>query len=202
MSVFKVKLQQGAQGALDKNPATMSYGAIAGQGLGTPFVTSLQRQVYVMGPNRINRLLKDGDTFTDCNYWKQFAYPQTTLEKAFIEVLTDDGSVYGVAGGDTTPVVYAGSLTYGSYVDIDFVTTDGGPATFCQIENLETTGQADHTLLVTLNGAATFSLLPGTSQIFNSGDLAVTTLLIANTTSGNATTSYQVVAAVAQACES
>lgn len=200
MSVFKVQLQQGAQGALDKDPSTMSAGAIAGQGLGTPMAVSKQRQVYVMGPNRINRLLKDGDTFTDCNYWKKFAYPQTTLDNAFINVLTDDGSVYDVAGGSTVPAVYAGSLTSLTHDDIDFVADWGGPATFCQIDNLEAAGQADHVLTVTLNGTSSFSLYSGTSQVFNSGDLAITSLII--TAASGMSAAYQVIAAVAATCES
>jgi hypothetical protein len=38
----------------------------AGQAHGS----SYQRTIYVMGPNKVNRKLKDGDTFTDSNYWK------------------------------------------------------------------------------------------------------------------------------------
>jgi hypothetical protein len=83
MSVFKVKLTQGigrtAQGYLD--PAVVN-GA------------SIQRTIYAPGPNKINRKLFDGQTFTDVNYWKRFAYPNLAHENAFIEVVTDDGSVW------------------------------------------------------------------------------------------------------------
>lgn len=57
MSVFRVKLNNNAQGLLD----TVS---------GSQQSTSIQRTVYVMGPKKINRKLKDGDTCTDSNYWK------------------------------------------------------------------------------------------------------------------------------------
>jgi hypothetical protein len=62
MSVFRVNLNNSVQGTLDLNPATTAE-----------FVTSVQRTVYVTGPNKIYRKLADGDTFTDCNYWKKFA---------------------------------------------------------------------------------------------------------------------------------
>jgi hypothetical protein len=47
MSVFKVKLNNSRQGLLD--------------------VYENQRSAYIMGPNRVNRKLKDGEVFTDCN---------------------------------------------------------------------------------------------------------------------------------------
>jgi hypothetical protein len=79
MSTFKVKLTQGDQGNLDTNLVSSN---------------SIQRSVYVMGPHKTNRLLKDGTTFTDSNYWKRFAYPQVSKEQAIVEVVSDDGSVY------------------------------------------------------------------------------------------------------------
>ena len=95
MSVFKVKLNQGVQGKLDINPAT-----------GLEFATSVQRTMYVAGPNGKIREVVDGTTFTDCNYWKQFAVPQVSANDAFIEVLEDDGSVYSsIASENTYPVV-------------------------------------------------------------------------------------------------
>lgn len=80
MSTFRVKLTSTGQGLLDT----------AGQANGA----SYQRTVYVMGPGKVNRKLKDGDTFTDVNYWKRFAYPQVPLDQAFIEVVSDDGAPY------------------------------------------------------------------------------------------------------------
>ena len=69
MSVFKVKLQNVDQGLMDLDPSThpLSSGSAATYGqLGSPEDISLQRQIFVAGPNRTYRLLKDGETFTDC----------------------------------------------------------------------------------------------------------------------------------------
>lgn len=67
MSVFRVKLNNAQQGLLDIDPSTdtsATFGMV-----GTPFTTSKQRQIFVAGPTNRYRLLQDGDTFTDCNYW-------------------------------------------------------------------------------------------------------------------------------------
>lgn len=198
MSTFIVRLNQGAQGALDKDPSTMTA-----DHLGTPMTVSRQRQVYVMGPRKINRLLKDGDTFTDCNYWKKFAYPQCSLENAIVVFAPngDDGSTY-VEGGavGTVPVIHAGNVAPGATVTIDFVADHGGATTFCQIENLESAGEK---IKVYLNGGLTsFDLDGGASQIFNSGDLAITKIVLDNTASGASPGAYQVIAAIASECNS
>ncbi len=104
MSVFRVKLNNVDQGRLDLDPSTHSAGAGYGQ-LGDAFGVSKQRQVYVMGPKKINRLLSDGETFSDCNYWKRFAYPQVSYEQAIVEVVSDDGSVYSDVEEENTFVV-------------------------------------------------------------------------------------------------
>ena len=108
MSVFRVKLQNVKQGLMDLDPSThplamgsgnqpATYG-MNGEPMGQEWpnseAQSRQRQMFVAGPGRTYRLLKDGDTFTDNNYWKRFAFPQVGREFAFIEVVTDDGSVY------------------------------------------------------------------------------------------------------------
>lgn len=206
MSVFRVNLQTTTQGTLDKDPSTASAGAVTGMGLGTPFTVSKQRQVYVMGPNKTNRLLIDGETFTDCNYWKRFTYPTLPLDQAFIEVVTDDGSYYSdVAGENTVPVVLSKTITAGTtYTDtgntVDIVTTYGGPALFCQMENLD----ASDDITVKLNGSATavMTLAHGDTQIFNSGDLAITSLAFANATSGNGDVAVQIILSVRSVCNS
>lgn len=197
MSVFKVKLNNVKQGLMDLDPSTDSsetYGS-----LGTAFTTSKQRTIYVAGPNRKYRLLKDGDTFTDCNYWKQFAYPQTTYEAAFIQVLTDDGSVYSEIADENVTTVGATATLSTSYTDnvIDFVTTYGGPAKFLQVQNLDgsikITGQ--------LNGDSniTFTLAAGETMIFNNGDLRITLLKLK---SASATPSASWIAAIKSTCNS
>jgi len=177
MSVFKVQLNNSAQGLLDRNPATL--------GQASP---SIQRSVYVTGPNKINRRLVDGETFTDCNYWKKFAYPQVSLEHAIVSVLTDDGSVYSdVASENVYPKVYDLSVAAGSAFEdnqADVIGDTGGFATFTQITN--THGSQD--VRIRLNGQATaiFDLAFGESQIFNAGELSVSLIEVSNDTSGAA----------------
>jgi hypothetical protein len=190
MSVFKVKLQNVDQGLMDLDPSThpLSSGAAATYGqLGVPFgadntssgAASLQRQIFVAGPNKTYRLLRDGETFSDCNYWKRFAYPTVAHQFSFIETVTDDGSVYSDIPEENT---FAKGNTETLDTDlsgtvIDFVTSYGGSARFLQVQNL------DSTIAVTgeLNGDTnvTFTLAAGETQIFNQGDLAITLLRLA-----------------------
>lgn len=197
MSVFKVQLQNVKQGLMDLDPSTdtsATYGA-----LGSAFSVSKQRQIFVAGPNRRYRLLKDGDTFTDCNYWKQFAYPQVAYEHAFISVLTDDGSVYSdipeenvttVGGTETLSTDYADTI-------IDFVTTYGGPAKFLQVQNLD--GSIKITGQLNADANITFTLAAGESQIFNQGDLLITILKLK---SASATPSASWIAGIKSTCNS
>lgn len=193
MSLFRVKLQNQDQGLLDKHPTT-----------GAQMSPSKQRQVYVMGPNRINRLLKDGDTFTDCNYWKKFAYPQVPYSQAFIEVVTDDGSVYVEGGSSTYPkvynlVAYAGQ-GFGDNDSADILGDTGGYAVFCQITN---SGTEDITVRINGKTDAVFTLEDGTAQVFNVGDLEISLIEVANTASGAATdVPVEVLVSVKSVCRS
>lgn len=175
MSTFRVKLQNVKQGLLDLDPSTYVAGASYGQ-LGSAFTTSLQRQIFVAGPGKKYRLLSDGETFSDCNYWKRFAYPQVAYEFAFIEVVTDDGSVYSdipeentFAAGNTETL----TTTIGD-TEIDFVTTYGGPAMMLIVQNLD--GAKTVTGELNSDTDVTFTLTAGQTQIFNYGDLAITKL--------------------------
>lgn len=195
MSVFKVKLNNTKQGTLDVTPE--------GNAQVDP---SIQRTVYVMGPNKINRLLKDGEQFTDCNYWKRFAYPQVPLEEAIIEVVSDDGSVYSdVASENTYPKVYDATVVGGTtYTDeaniIDIAGDTGGYAVFTQITNADDTQD----IKMRINGVADAVLdLPANStQVFNSGDLAVTLIEFDNSTSGASDVEVQVVTSIKSVCNS
>lgn len=186
MSVFQVKLNNTDQGLLDRQPT------------GAQFATSIQRQVYVMGPNRINRLLRDGETFTDCNYWKRFAYPQVPLNEAFISVVSDDGSVYSDydASENVYPKVYtkvcAGGSSWTANV-ANILGDTGGYAVFCQITN-----QDSSAVQVRLNGKATavFTLAGNTSQVFNAGDLAISKVEIDNSASGAAQVTVEILCSV------
>ena len=167
MSVFRVKLNNAAQGALDINPSTL-----------LEFNTSIQRTIYVTGPKRIYRKLLDGETFTDCSYWKKFAYPQVPYDQAFIEVVSDDGSIHSeIEEENNYPMVYNITVNDGSAFDdnvADIVSDTGAAANFVQITNA--TGGGD--VRVKLNGmtGAIFDLYSGDTQVFNYGDLAVTKL--------------------------
>lgn len=187
MSVFKVQLNNADQGLLDRDPTT-----------GGQFATSKQRTVYIQGPGNIKRTLFDGDTFTDSNYYKRFAYPQVSLADAVLTVLSDDGSVYvdgpngDSLGSATTLRVYNLAPVINSVVggDVDDEATGyaagnvanifedtGGYAIFTQITN---TG--DVTLKVKVNGStnAIFDLVSGDTQIYNHGDLLIAKIEFGN----------------------
>ena len=209
MSVFRVKLQNTKQGQLDLNPSTATPVAIgnpANQYLGSQMNPSLQRTIFVAGPHRIYRELFDGQTFTDCNYWKRFAYPQVPLDQAFIEVVTDDGSVYSdfseennyplTFGGDTAYTV-ASTDTFADNV-IDILGTYGSYATFVQVTNLGTSSPTQD-IKMELNGPsnAILSLAAGDTQVFNAGDLLVSALAFQG---GSADSTVQVVLSVKSIC--
>lgn len=192
MSVFKVKLNNEVQGNLDLNPSTTAE-----------FVTSIQRTIYVTGPNRIYRKLTDGEQFTDCNYWKRFAYPQMPKEQAFIEVVTDDGSIYSdVPEENNFPTVYSFTVSDGSAFGdnvADIVGDYGYPANFVQINSVNPSGGD---VRVKLNGlaGAIFDLKAGDTQVFNYGDLAVTKLNFDN--SSGSDQDIQIIVSVKSVCNS
>ena len=192
MSVFKVKLNNSIQGVLDLNPATTAE-----------FSTSIQRTIYVTGPNRIYRKLVDGEQFTDCNYWKRFAYPVMPYDQAFIEVVSDDGSIYSdIPEENNFPTVYDFSVTDGSSFNdnvADIITDYGTAANFVQINSTNPSGGD---VRVKLNGlaGAIFDLKAGDTQVFNYGDLAVTKLQFDN--SSGSDQNIQVIVSVKSVCNS
>lgn len=161
MSVFKVKLQNSRQGLLD--------------------VYDNQRTAYIMGPNKVNRILKDGQTFVDSNYWKRFAYPQVSLEEAFIEVIEDDGTIYSDAVQENVyPRVYNLLAAPGSSFEAnkaDIASDTRSFALFAQIVNWG--GEA---VKVRLNGldTAVIDLPGGATQTFDVGDLTIGKIEVAN----------------------
>jgi len=171
MSVFRVKLTNTNQGTLD------THGQTAGK--------SYQRTVYVMGPGKVNRKLKDGDTFTDVNYWKRFAYPQVPLNEAIIEVVTDDGAPYtDIPEENVAPRSYTVTLTAGQTYSfaghiVNILGDTGGYATFAQITPTVA-------CKVRINGDANaiLSLAANATQIFNPGDLTISKLEFDNSASG------------------
>lgn len=209
MSVFRVQLQNVKQGLLDLNPATASpimIGNLGGNYQGAQMNPSLQRTIFVAGPHRIYRELFDGQTFTDCNYWKRFAFPQVPLEQAFIQVVTDDGSIWSdFAEENNFPLTFGGASAYNvlttdtfltNYIDI--LGTYGSFATFVQITNLGTSSPGQD-IKVQMNGSATavMSLAAGDTQVFNAGDLAISKLAFQG---GASNTTIQVVLSVQSVC--
>ena len=185
MSVFRVKLTnttatRTGQGNLD----------VVGQSTGTSIQRTMQ---YAMGPGKVNRKLRDGVTFTDCNYWKRFAYPQVALNDAFIEVVTDDGSVYVDGQISVFPRVYtvavAATSAFGAVGQtVDVLGDNGGAASFTQIKVVT------NDVEVRINGLATaiLTILAGTTQTFESGDLSISTLEFRRTGAGAATATVTV----------
>lgn len=220
MSVFRVNLQNTQQGQLDLNPATATAILVGNDpratvngslvGLGNQMNPSIQRTIFVAGPHQIYRELADGQTFTDCNYWKRFAFPQVPLDQAFIEVVTDDGSIWSDFDDENNF-----PLTFGGDTDYDVLTTDtfatnvidilgtyGSFATFVQITNNGTVSP-NQDIKIKMNGSANaiMSLAAGDTQVFNAGDLKVSALAFQLGGGGTPTdTTIQVVLSVASVC--
>ena len=177
MSIFRVKLSNNRQGLLD------SY--------------SNQRSAYITGPHRINRKLKDGDTFTDCNYWKRFAYPNVPLEEAFIEVVYDDGTIYSDKISENTyPKVYNITAASGSSFSdnrADIAGESGSFALFAQITNKSDA----ETIKVRINGlnTAIIDIPSGATQTFNPGEVTIGLLEIDNS-AGQSEVSVQIVVSI------
>lgn len=197
MSVFRVKLTASNQGLLDSNAVSTG--------------TSIQRTVYVMGPHKTNRKLDDGDVFTDSNYWKRFTAAVAGADNAFIEVVSDDGSVYtddspvdATANAGTFPVVYDFTLTSGDTYAVntaagkvaDFLGTYNSYADFCQI----TTSTNVCKCKINGSSSAIFDLSTSVVQVFNPGDIRITKLEFQNTSGGNSV--VQIVAGVQVASNS
>lgn len=178
MSVFVVQLTNVAQGLLDTN----------GQSTGV----SIQRGVWIMGPNKVNRLLLDGATFTDSNYWKRYAYPQVPQDQAIVSVVTDDGSVWAdnPPNARTFPVSSSFTCTsaYSATNTIDYLGTYGSYASYVQIS---ASGAA---ATCRINGSVEITISTTASQIFNPGDLDISKLEFKGT--GATVTVFATVASV------
>jgi hypothetical protein len=155
MSRFRVKLNNGTQGLLDINPST----------------ASIQRSIYVSGPNRIYRELKDGEEFEDSNYWKRYAYPNCSLEVSFLEIIEDDGSVWSdYTLNNNAPKAYTLNLDPNSEFSdnmLDIENQENGFATFVQISN----GNGDIKVRLNASDTAVFSIKSNETQIFSQGEL-------------------------------
>lgn len=183
MSVFRVKLQNSVQGLLDVNPTT-----------GVPVTTSVQRTMYAPGPKGAWRELKDGEEFTDSNYWKRFAYPQTTLEDAFIEVVTDDGSVYSDVPSENVYLkVYNVSVASGSDFEDNVVDVIGDTNSYAIAAEIVNQGSTAVQIRVNGSDNAVFDLAASSVKTFNIGEINVTSLEFLNIVSGGADSDVQVI---------
>ena len=188
MSLFKVQLNNTVQGNLDINPQT-----------GLQFDPSIQRTAYITSCSGKIMEMADGTEFYGSNYYKQFvSAPSGTATDAtsFLEILEDDGSVYEVGQSANIPVVSSVTTVTTSFVTaVDYFTNYNGIAHFVQITN----NGAD-SVNVKLNGstAAVFSLDKSSTQVFNNGDIQVST--IAFSAASDASASIQIIAGVRVSC--
>lgn len=160
MSKFRVKLTNREQGQLD--------------------IYANQRSAYIMGPNKTNRKLKDGEVFIDSNYWKRFAYPQVSLEEAFIEILEDDGTIWSDTAENSYPKVYDLITEPGtSFSDnkADIANDSKSWAIFAQITN-----KGDSSVKIRINGldSAIMDLDASNTQVFNAGELNIGLIEVEN----------------------
>lgn len=176
MSKFRVKLSNNRQGLLD--------------------IYDNQRTAYIMGPNRINRKLKDGEVFVDCNYWKRFSYPNAPLEEAFIEVVEDDGTVYSdVVSNNTYPKVYDISASAGSGFSDNRADIEGDSGSFALFAQITNKSESE-SVRVRINGldSAIIDLGAGTTQMFNVGEMTIGMLEVENV--GAETVQVQIVVSI------
>jgi len=190
MSTFKVNLKTLVQGTLDVWSTTSATPVGAAPGV------SLQRQCYVAGPKRVNRLMVDGETFSDCNYWKRFCPVSSTNPggcdpvAAFLLCTYDDGAPYSDVPSEQTFAVDNGAGVAAGVSPLwttafDFATTYGSYATSAIITN---TGATVATIRI--NGSGSFTLAAGATQVFNTGDLVITTIEGKSAAGGNLITVF------------
>ena len=189
MSVFVVDLTRSA------GVGTVADTSVDSNGL------SLQKTIYVPGPNLVWRKLTDGETFTDSNYWKRFASVADggTLPEnaALLSIDSDDGTIFDDhnPGNNTFAVVEDLTVAVGTGFglaanQIDVVGTHGGYAIFTQIVT-------DVDVTVRINGSSSADLdVSAGSQVFDNGDLQISSLAFSNLPSGGSDATVQVLMSI------
>jgi len=190
MSTFQVRLVPSNRGAgIVEDTATVSG-------------ESIQKTMWVTGPNLTFRKLYDGEEFDSTNYWKRYAPVSeggswADDETAFIHIVSDDGSPWS----DTNPavnkfprvvdlVVAAGTCWAVEANQIDVLGDYGGVALFTQIVT-------DQDVKVRLNGDSQADLdIAAGSQTFDNSDLPITSLAFCNNESGAVDATIQVLFAI------
>lgn len=162
---------------------------------------SVQRTMYVPGPNLKNRKLTDGDEFTDCNYWKKFTYPTLPYSQAFIEVITDDGGTWvdGSTSASNYPYVYNFTLSSGeTYADntANVLSDTGSVAT----EAMVTVTGDDVNCRINGLTTAVISIAAGTT--FTIDNMDINKLEFSNDDSGASTATVEVLFTVKLSCNS
>jgi len=186
MSTFQVKLV----------PATRGVGVVTDPALVSG--ESIQKSMWVTGPNLTFRKLNDGETFDSTNYWKRFAPISeggswADAETAFIHIVSDDGSPWSDSNSSVNKfprvvdvVVVAGTCWAVEANQIDVLGDYGGVALYTQIVT-------DQPIKVRLNGTSSADLdVPAGSQTFDNEDLPITSLAFCNNESGVSDATVQV----------
>jgi len=188
MSLFQVKLNNSVQGKLDLNPTT-----------NIQLNTSIQRTAYITSCSGKIMEMADGTEFYGSNYYKQFVpapIGTATEETSFLEIIEDDGGVCIDNEPYSIPIVTAVSTVTTSFVTaVDYITNFNGVANFIQITN-----NGGSAVNVKLNGstAAVFSIDKSATQVFNNGDINVSSIAFNAATANSA--SIQIIAGVTIAC--
>jgi hypothetical protein len=196
MSVFRVRLNANqpqnldSQGNLDFNPS-------CGNGSNVEMYPSIQRTMYLTGPNLEYLKLADGTTFSGSNYFKQYCVPFTTSTRAILELVTDDGTTWDPENPGAFPVAdsitVATSDTFSTnYVDI--VALYGSYASYVQLKNNGTGATQDITVQLNGSSNAVFTLEAGDVQVFDD-DFQITKVAF---TGGSASVTIEVIFGIQQ----
>lgn len=182
MSTFLVNISQGTGrnrgGSLDDR-------TLAGS-------SSVSRTIMLPGPHGVMRSLNEGETFTDSSYWLRYTYPYLPYEQASLTCTAND-SVPWVDGQDpqngliTTSLSVVSGSTYTDTANIlDVYTAYSGYSNWCTISPSGTV-----TCKINGNSNSIFTITGGTTQTFNPGDILISSLAFAKSTSGTSTVTIQ-----------
>jgi hypothetical protein len=160
--------------------------------------TSIQMTMYAPGAKLTNRVLRDGEVFEDCNYWKQFNSTNLGIADAFIEVLEDDGIPFISGVTSYMTVVDSVSVTQGSGFSanvVNYLDEYGVPAASVSVS---VTGD-DIVMRINNSSSADLPISAGGSV---SDLLSISQLNFSNLVSGGGTATVTVVATIPANCNS
>jgi len=183
MSKFTVRLNQaGVQGQLDVSMTT-----------GIMNATSNQRTVYIMGPDKQNYLLRDGQSFTGNNYWLRYvstaqggsAQPGQDFLYFAAYAMDYDGGAWSDVSSNMATTTLIQPVVAGTPVTIDFLGAYGGIAKFLQMA--VSGGSANISYYI--NGSSSIAGTLASAVIFEPGDVNWTSVRLSNTAGGSGTIS-------------